>query len=296
MRIVVSGASGFIGSALVPQLRNAGHDVVRLVRRAAAAPDEVAWDPAAGTIDRTALGPVDAIVNLSGENIGRRWTEARKREIRESRVLATSLLARTAAELEPRPSVLVSAGGVGIYGNRGDEIVTEESALGSTFLAEVSQAHEAAAVPARAAGIRVVAFRQGLVLAGHGGVLQRMLTPFRLGVGGRVGSGRQWWSWIALTDLLAAYRTVLEGDLDGPVNLTAPKPVTSEQFTNALGRALHRPTVLPLPAVAVRSLFGEMGESTLLEGQRALPARLLSTGFAFVQPEIDPALEAALAG
>jgi len=295
VRIVVSGASGFLGSALVPSLREAGHEVRRLVRRRAEARDEVQWDPTAGMIDRDALGSVEGIVNLSGSTIGKRWTNARKREIRDSRVHATSLLARTAASLEPKPAVLVTAGGVGIYGDRGDEMVTEESSLGSTFLAEVSKTHEAAAQPARDAGLHVVALRQGLVVGSDGGVLERMLTPFKLGLGGRVGSGSQWWSWVALPDLVAAYRAVLEGDLDGPVNLTAPNPVTSAQFTKALGRALHRPTVLPLPSMAVRSLFGEMGEGTLLEGQRALPARLLASGFRFQHPEIDQALEAALA-
>lgn len=294
MRIAVSGASGFLGSALVPALEGAGHDVVRLVRGSPSSPGRANWDPATGTIDADALSGIEAIVNLSGATIGRRWTRARRQEILDSRVQATSLLARTASQLDPRPSVLATAGGIGIYGDRGDEILTEESTLGSTFLASVSQAHETAAEPAREAGIRVVAFRQGLVLSGAGGVLERMLLPFKLGLGGRVGSGTQWWSWVLLDDLVAAYLFVLEGDLEGPVNLTSPSPVTSAQFTAALGRALGRPTIFPLPEIAVRTLFGKMGEGTLLEGQRALPARLLDAGFEFAHQDIDEALRTAL--
>jgi hypothetical protein len=295
VKIAVSGASGFLGSAVVPALSSAGHDVVTLVRRPAAGPSEIQWDPASGSIDRVALAGVEAILNLSGANIGRRWTDERKQEIRDSRVDSTALLATTAAELEPRPSVLVCAGGVGIYGDRGDEILTEESSLGAGFLAEVGKAWEAAAEPARAAGIRVVNFRQGIVLAKEEGALARMLTPFRLGVGGRIGSGRQWWSWISLDDLVAAYAFALErDDVSGPVDLTSPNPVTNGHFTSALGDILRRPTVLPVPAVAIRMLFGEMGDAALLQGQRALPARLLDSGFEFRYAELDPALERAL--
>lgn len=295
MKVVVSGASGLLGSALVPALEAAGHDVVRLVRRDARGPSEVAWDPAAGTIDVAGLAGVDAAVNLSGANLNRRWTAGRKREIRDSRVSSTNLLARTVAELEPRPTVFVSTGGCGIYGDRGDEILTEESELGTGFLADVGRAWEAAAEPARAAGLRVVNFRQGMVLTRDGGALRQMLLPFKLGVGGRVASGRQWWSWVSLDDLVAAYLFSLEGELAGPVNLAAPNPATSAAFTKALGRALHRPTVLPVPAFTIKVLFGERGEAVVLEGQRTLPARLLAAGFTFGFPEIDAALEHALA-
>jgi uncharacterized protein (TIGR01777 family) len=295
MRIVVSGASGFIGSALVPALEAAGHEVVRLVRRAPAGPAELFWNPSTGVIDTEGLAGVDGAVNLNGATIGRRWTPARKREILESRLTSTSLLARTLAALEPRPSVLVCAGGVGIYGDRGDEILTEESEPGTGFLAEVATAWEAAAQPARDAGIRVVNFRHGLVLSREGGALERLLTPFKLGVGGRVGSGRQWWSWVAMDDLIAAYRFALEGDLAGPANLSAPNPVTNARFVKALGRALHRPAVFPLPTVAVKTLFGQMGDETLLAGQRVLPARLLDAGFSFTYPELEGALARALA-
>jgi uncharacterized protein len=293
VKVVVSGASGLIGSALVPALRASGHDVTRLVRREEIAADEIRWDPAEGDLDASRLQGVDAIVNLSGENIGQRWTESRKREILESRTSATSLLARTAAALEPHPSVFVCAGGIGIYGDRGDEIVTEDSTLGTGFEADVGRAWEAAAEPARDAGIRVVNFRQGLVLAKEDGALRRMLLPFKLGLGGRVGNGRQWWTWVALDDLTAAYAFVLGGELAGAVNVCAPNPVTSEQFTDALGKALRRPTIFPAPAFAIRTLFGEMSD-VLLRGRRALPARLLDAGFEFTAPTIDVALARAL--
>ena len=199
------------------------------------------------------------------------------------------------ATLEPRPSVFVVAGGCGIYGDRGDEILTEESALGSGFLADLGKAWEAAAEPARAAGIRTVNFRQGVVLSRKGGALAKMLTPFKLGLGGRVGNGKQWWSWISRDDVVAVYRRALDSELSGPVNLMSPNPATSAQFTKALGRALGRPTVFPLPGVAVKTLFGERGEAVLLEGQRALPARLLDAGHSFEYEELDSALERALA-
>jgi uncharacterized protein len=295
VKVAVSGASGLIGSALVPALRGDGHDVIRLVRREAAASDEVAWDPAAGTIDRSALAGVQAFVNLSGANLDRRWTDRAKREILESRTKTTSLLAAVAAELEPRAAALVSAGGAGFYGDRADEILTEESAAGGGFLANVMQQTEAASQPARDAGVRVVHFRQGIVLSRDGGALRRMLPFFRLGVGGPVGNGSQWWSWVGLSDVVAAYRLVLESDLSGPLNLVAPDPVTSRQFAKALGHALRRPAVLPAPTFAVRLLFGEKGEEVLLFGQRALPARLLDAGFEFSAPTIDVALDEALA-
>jgi hypothetical protein len=291
VKIVVSGSSGFLGSALVPGLEAAGHHVLRLVRREPESTNEIRWDPAAGTIDAVRLGGVEAAVNLNGANIGRRWTAARKQEILESRVTSTSLLSEALAALEPRPRVLVCAGGMGIYGSRGDEILTEESDLGAGFLVEVGTAWESAAEPARQASIRVVNFRHGLVLSRTGGALGRMLTPFKLGVGGRIGSGRQWWSWVALDDVVSAYRFVLErADLSGPVNLASPNPVT-----RALGNALHRPTLFPFPAFAARTVFDGMADEALLASQRLLPARLLDSRFSFRYPELDRALERALA-
>jgi uncharacterized protein (TIGR01777 family) len=279
----------------VPALRADGHEVVRLVRRDPAGADERRWGPAAGELDPSHLEGADAIVNLSGANLDRRWTERAKREILESRTKTTGLLATVAAGVEPKPSTFVCAGGAGVYGNRGDEILTEESEPGSGFLAAVMRETEAAAEPAREAGIRVVNFRQGIVLSRDGGALKRMLPFFRLGVGGPVGNGKQWWSWTSLVDVVSAYQRLLASDVAGPVNLAAPNPVTSGQFAKALGRALGRPAVLPAPAFAVKMLFGEKGEEVLLFGQRALPARLLDVGFTFSAPTIDVALERALA-
>lgn len=294
MHIAITGASGLIGRALVPALEAEGHEVVRLVRRPAEGPSEATWDPSAGVVDVAALGGVDAIVHLAGASLDARWTAKQKEAILRSRVDGTAAIARAVAALEGPPA-LISASGAGYYGDRGDEVLTEESQAGVGFLAEVAAAWESAAQPARDAGARVVTLRSGIVLSRQGGALARMLTPFRLGLGGRVGSGRQWWSWIGLNDAVAAYRHVLASTIDGPVNLTAPEPVTSAEFVKALGSALHRPTVFPLPAFAVRAAFGEMGQSLLLEGQRVLPARLLDDGFTFTTPTIGEALATALA-
>ena len=295
MRVVVSGASGLIGPALVPALRADGHEVVKLVRRDPTSDDERHWDPASGTLDPAHIAGADAIVNLSGANLDQRWTDRAKREILESRTKTTGLLAAVAAELDSKPSAFVCAGGTGIYGNRGDEILTEESEAGGGFLAGVMRETEAAAGPARAAGIRVVNFRQGIVLSQDGGALKRMLPFFRFGLGGPVGSGRQWWSWVSLVDVVSAYRVAVAGDVAGPVNLAAPNPVTSRQFAKALGRALRRPAALPAPSFAVRLLFGEKGDEVLLFGQRALPARLLDAGFEFSAPTIEAGIAQALA-
>jgi len=296
MRVVVGGASGLIGSALVPALRAAGHDVVRLVRRAATAPDEARWDPAAGYLDADALGEVDAFVNLAGATIDARWTARRKRDIVNSRVLSTRLLAETAVAGGNRPA-LVCASAMGIYGyDRGDEELTEESSHGHGFLAGVVEAWEAAADPAREAGLRVVHLRTAHVLSRRGGLLGRMLLPFRLGLGGRIGSGRQWWSWIELGDAVAGYRLALEGDLEGPVNLGSPGPVTNAEFTEALGRALHRPTFLPTPKPALLAMFGaEALREAVYAGARLVPARLRAAGFEWSEPELDGALRRALA-
>ena len=298
MRIAVAGASGMIGAALTADLDAAGHEVVRLVRREPRGPGEVRWDPADGSLDPDALGAVDALVNVAGSTIDRRWTRRAKEEIVESRVPTTRLLAQTAASLEPRPALVVSSaiGVYGIGGSRGEEELTEESSPGTGFLAELVQAWEAAADPARAAGARVVHLRTSPVLSRGGGLLKRMSLPFKLGLGGRIADGRQWWSWIELDDVVAGYRHALTSDLDGVVNLTSPNPVRNEEFVRSLGRALHRPTVLPTPTLGIRLLFGdEATKEAVLYGLRVLPARLQAEGFEFHHPELDHALAAALA-
>ncbi|HET7515270.1 MAG TPA: TIGR01777 family oxidoreductase, partial [Gaiella sp.] len=281
-------------SALVPALREAGHDVVALVRRAPEGQSEVEWRPDAGTIDSERLVGVDAVVHLAGETIGQRWSAEARDRIRGSRVDGTGLIARTIAALDPRPSVLVQASGVGYYG-LGDQPVTERSPKGAGFAADVVEAWEAAAAPARDAGIRVVALRQAPIIDRSDGPVGRMRLPFRLGLGGRVGSGNQWWCWVSLPDVVRVYLRALETpDLDGPVNVVAGS-VTNREFTKALGHAVHRPTVFPLPAFAVRLAFGQMGEELLLGGQRPVAERLEESGFAFRDTDLERTIEAALA-
>jgi uncharacterized protein (TIGR01777 family) len=291
MRVALTGASGLIGSALVPRLEADGHEVVRLVRRPTEAVGEIEWDPLAGKLDPAALDGADAVVHLAGENIGRRWTGARRRRIRDSRLLGTRLVAEAVASLDPQPALLC-ASAVGYYGQQGDATLTEDAPRGEGFLAEVVEAWESAADPARAAGARVVHFRQAPILATHGGgMLDRMLLPFKLGLGGRVGSGNQWWSWVTIDDIVAAYVYALERPLAGVFNLASPNPVRNREFVDTLGDVLHRPTVFPLPAVAVRLVWSDMGEEFLLGGQRAIPERLLAEGFSLSHPELGPALE-----
>jgi uncharacterized protein (TIGR01777 family) len=294
MKVAVTGASGLIGSALVPALREAGHDVVTLVRRAPEGQSEVEWRPDAGTIDAERLVGVDAVVHLAGETIGQRWSAEARDRIRGSRVDGTGLIARTIAALDPLPSVLVQASGVGYYG-LGDQPVTEQSPKGAGFAADVVEAWEAAAAPARDAGIRVVALRQAPIIDRSDGPVGRTRLPFRLGLGGRVGSGNQWWCWVSLPDVVRVYLRALETpDLEGPVNVVAGS-VTNREFTKALGHAVHRPTVFPLPAFVVRLAFGQMGEELLLGGQRPVAERLEESGFAFGDTDLERAIEAALA-
>lgn len=295
----MTGSTGFIGSALTRSLERDGHEVTRLVRRPPGGPREARWDPAEGSIDAAALEGHDAAVNLAGASLGdRRWTREYKEVIRNSRVLGTALLARTLAALEKPPAVLASGAAVGYYGNRGDEELTEESGPGTGFLAEVVQEWEAATAPAAAAGIRVATLRSGVVLSPQGGALRRQLLPFRAGIGGRLGSGRQWFSWISLDDEVGAIRHVLEtGDISGPVNVTAPGPVTNAAFTRSLGRMLRRPTVLPTPTAALWALFGrEMVAEMLLTSHRTLPAVLTAAGYSFRHPAVDAALADVLGG
>jgi uncharacterized protein (TIGR01777 family) len=296
VKVAVTGSSGLIGSALVPALREAGHEALRVVRREPRAPDEIGWDPDAGTIDTAGLAGVDAVVHLAGATIGARWTQSRKRAILESRTKSTALLAETLNRLEPRPAVLVCASAIGFYGDRGDEVLGEESDRGPGFLSDVVVAWETAAQPARDAGIRVVNLRQGLVLSRRGGALGRLLLPFRLGLGGPVGGGDQWWSWVAMDDVTGAYLHALEHPLGGVVNLVSPEPVRNRDFVKALGRALHRPAVTPFPAFAVRTLLGEMGEELLLASQRVVPTALEAGGYAIRRRTLADALESTLAG
>jgi len=294
--VAVTGASGLVGSALVTGLTSAGHRVVRVVRGAGAA--SVAgqrlarWDPESGALEPSALAGADAVVHLAGESVaGGRWTEAKKRRIRSTRVDVTRRLAEALPRLERPPRLLVSASAVGYYGDRGSEILREDSAPGPGFLAEVCREWEAATDPAARAGIRVVRLRIGMVLSRRGGALGAMLTPFRLGAGGPVGSGVQWVSWIAIDDLVGAILHALATEsLAGPVNAVAPEPVTNRELARTLGRVLRRPALLPLPAVAARLLFGQMADELLLASARVEPARLRATGFTFRHARLEDAL------
>jgi uncharacterized protein (TIGR01777 family) len=296
MLVAVTGASGLIGSALTRRLRAEGHQVLRLTRSRPSAPDQVQWDPTAGRLDADALAKADAVVHLAAKNLGERlrWNARVKRELLESRVEGTALVARTMADLAGRsggPRVLVCASGVGYYGDRGDEVLTESSSPGSGFLAEVCKQWEAAADPAREAGLRVVHLRTGPVQDMAGGGLPKQALLFRLGLGGRLGSGRQWLSWTALGDIVGAYLHALTHDeLDGPVNNAAPKPVTNAEFTATLARVLGRPAMLPVPAFAPRLVLGEAADEFLFVSQRALPVRLRETGYRFQFPELEQAL------
>lgn len=293
MRVIVSGASGLIGSALVPALRAAGHEVGRLVRgRAAPSTGDVAWSPAEDRIDAARLEGVDAVVHLSGEPIFGRWTAAKRARIRDSRVNSTALLARALAGLARRPRVMVFSTGSGFYGDRGDEPLTDASGGGTGFLADVCREWEAAADPAIAAGVRVVYLRTGLVLDRRGGLLGPLLLPFRLGLGGPIGRGRRYWSWIAIDDLLDVFRFVLDStDLSGPANTASPNPVTNGEFARTLGRVLSRPAVIPVPPLALRLVFGrEAANEALLTSARLVPARLLAAGFQFRFPDLEGAL------
>lgn len=288
----VAGSSGLIGTALVERLRARGDRVLRLVRREPAGPDEARWDPDAGRIDAAALEGLRGAVNLAGESLfALRWTAAKKRRIVESRVRSTGLLASTLAGLARPPAVLVNASAVGWYGDRGDEVLDESSAPGDDFLARTCVAWEEALAPAAAAGIRAVPLRTGVVLSWDGGALATMRRPFSLGLGGRIGSGRQHMSWIALDDVVSAYVHALDRPgVRGPVNAVAPEPATNAGFTRAVGRALGRPTPFPLPAPAVRLLLGEMGEALLLVSQRVHPGALEASGFRFGFPTLGHAL------
>lgn len=295
LRVVIAGATGLLGSALARDLARDGHRAIALTRRPAG-PDDAGWDPAAGRLDPAALAGADAVVQLTGVPPDRRWTAAARRAIRDSRVAPTALLARTIARLERRPRVLVTASGTAFYGDRGEEWLDESSPAGEGFLARLVAEWEAAATPAREAGVRVVHLRTGPVIASRGRFLGRMVPLFRLGLGGPIGSGRQWLSWIEIEDLVAAMRLAIGDDaLSGPVNAVTPEPVRNADFARALGAALGRPALIPVPAFALRLVFGRaMADATVLASARVRPARLEALGYRFRHPRIGGALEAAL--
>ena len=296
MDVVISGASGLIGTALVDALRSAGHRPVRLVRKAAAGADEITWDPAAGRLDAASLEGVHAVVHLAGAGIGdKRWTHAYKQLVLDSRVQGTSLLARTIAGLERRPSVFLSGSAVGFYGQSETATFTEESPAGTGFLADVCVQWEAAAAPAVEAGVRTAYLRTGIVLSAKGGALKKQLPIFKAGLGGTFGSGRQWQSWISIDDEVGAIVHLLTAPVAGPVNLTAPTPVTAKEFTTTLGSVLGRPTFLPIPSFAPKVVLGgELVDNLLLTGQKVLPTVLQSSGYPFRHCTLDEALRSLL--
>jgi uncharacterized protein (TIGR01777 family) len=291
MKILVTGASGLVGSSLVPYMESKGHEVVRLVRSQAGA-GELRWNPEKGIETPAQLEGFDAVVHLAGENVSEgRWTDEKKARIRESRVKGTRTLSEALAGLTRPPKILISASAIGFYGTRGDEVLTEQSASGAGFLSEVCREWELATRPAAAKGIRVVSLRFGVILSAEGGALAKMRTPFKLGVGGKVGSGEQYMSWITLDDVIGVIDFALTNDeLHGPVNVVAPQPVTNLEFTKALGHALSRPTILPAPVFALRLAFGEMADALLLSSARVEPLRLKEAGYVFQYPELEGAL------
>ena len=293
MDIAITGASGLIGTALSASLTSQGHRPIALVRRAAkAGADEIQWDPAGGTIDAASLEGIDAVVHLAGAGIGdKRWTDDRKKVIRDSRTEGTSVLATALAGLSAKPSVFVSGSGIGYYGSQGDSVLTEADPAGTGFLADVCVEWEAATAPASDAGIRTALARTSVVMSDQGGTLKKQLLLFKLGLGGRFGPGAQWLSWISLTDEVRALEFMITNDIAGPVNLCAPNPVTNLEFTKALGSVLKRPTLVPVPLFGPKLLFGsELVEQLILASQKGMPSVLTKAGFTFEDPELEPAL------
>jgi len=294
MKILVSGSHGLVGKALTHSLTDDGHEVVKLVRRERNfGSPEVEWYPDQGRIDAAHLEGIEAVIHLAGDNIaGGRWTTEKKRIIRESRVQGTALLSETLASLSRPPSVFISASAIGFYGNRGEELLTEQSPPGKDFLAKVCIDWEAATTAAAEKGIRTAHARFGVILDAHGGALAKMLPPFRVGIGGKIGAGNQWMSWIALADVIGALKFLLEDrTIQGPVNFVAPNPVTNAEFTKTLARVLSRPSIFPMPAFAARLAFGEMADALLLASQKVDPAVLVDNGFLFTWPTLESALK-----
>ena len=298
MDVLVSGSTGLIGTALVPALEERGHRVVRLVRSGGGGSDTVRWDPSAGTIESGKLEGIEAVVHLAGEGIADgRWTAEKKDRILKSRTQGTRLLAEAIAGLRTPPRVMVSTSAIGYYGDRGNELLSETSAPGDLFLSKVCVEWEAAAEPARQAGIRVVHPRIGIVLTTRGGALKQTLPIFKLGLGGKIGSGRQYWSWVSIDDVVGSVVHAIDDDsLRGPVNVVAPDPPTNAEFTKVLGSALNRPTIFPLPAPAAKLMLGEVADELLLPSARVEPARLKETGYRFRHPELEGAFRHLLKG
>ena len=293
-KVLVSGSSGLVGSALLPRLAANGWPVTRLIHRSPAGPGQISWDPSRAIPPESVSG-FDAVIHLAGETIAERWTEPKKRAIRDSRVVGTSNIAEALAQAAKRPALLVAASAIGYYGDRGDEVLNEESSGGQGFLAEVCREWEAATQAAAKAGIRTAMVRFGIVLSTSGGALAKMLPPFRLGMGGRMGSGGQWWSWVALDDVVGAIEHVMKTNaLAGPVNVVSPSPVTNREFTSSLASALSRPAIFPMPAFAARLALGQMADELLLASQRVEPAKLRGSGYRFRRPDLGPALAAIL--
>jgi uncharacterized protein (TIGR01777 family) len=289
MKIAVTGSTGLVGSALIPLLTQNGHEVIRMTR-----PSQ--WDPEKGTVDIAALAGIQALVHLAGENIAAgRWTNSQKARIRDSRIKGTKVIAEGVARMQKPPEVMISASAIGYYGDRGNELLREDSGPGTGFLPEVCRQWESATDPATRKGIRVVHLRIGVVLSPKGGALAKLLLPFKMGVGGKVGSGAQYWSWISLDDVCSAImHSIHATGLHGPVNAVSPSPVTNSEFTRTLGRALHRPAIFPLPAFAARIMLGEMADALLLASARVEPAKLLGSRFVFRHKELEAALAALL--
>lgn len=292
MRIAIAGASGLIGAAVSPELETEGHVVVRLVRSAPRV-GEIEWHPNQDSIDTAKLEGFDALINLAGENVAEgRWTEEKKKKIHDSRVHGTHLLSEAIAKLINKPRVFLCASATGIYGDRGDEALDEQSESGGGFLAGVCREWEKATEPAHRAGVRVVNLRFGPILARAGGMLEKMLTPFKMGLGGKIGSGKQYISWIGIEDAVAAIKLALSDDsIRGPLNVVSPRPVTNERFTRALGEVLSRPTLMAMPAFAARLAFGEMADEMLLVSQKVMPKRLQAAGFQFEYSDLETALQ-----
>jgi hypothetical protein len=290
-KILVSGVSGPIGAALLPPLKTRGYEITRLVRGAATGENQISWDPGKAIASERVSG-FDAVIHLAGESIVGRWTDEKKRKIRDSRVAGTSALAEALAGAKDKPQVFACSSAIGFYGDRGNEVLNEQSEPGTGFLPDVCREWEAATLAAVKAGIRTVQMRTGIVLSPKGGALGKMLTPFKMGVGGKVGNGRQWMSWIDVQDMVGAIHHVLKSDLlQGPVNMVAPKPVTNEEFTKTLASVLSRPAIFPVPAFVVKLAFGEMGETVLLGSQRVEPTQLVMSGYPFRYSNLRASLE-----